>query len=208
VGPTGTTAGSALGDFVGLGLGCTGIFPFEEKKLRGLFDVEISTASMITFGRTGVVGLGVTGSSFLSSSGSSSSTTLWIFFVVRGREVLVVNLEEPALVVVTRAAARADVLGGGLTGGLVEGGFFDGGFAWTVTPSAAIDRTPGGLPRRLGASVVSTSVARSTSMDTTVVLSVNPFGGTFSVLDDPVATLDRVTLALVLFFVGSDDSGT
>ena len=198
---TDITAGSALGDFVGPGLGCMGIFPVEEKKLRSLFGVEISTASMTIFGRTGVVGLGATGSSSLASSGSSS-TTLGIFFVVRGREVLVVGLEGPALGVVVRVAVRADVLGGGLT----EGGFFDGGFAWTVTPSTTVGRTPGGLPRLLGTSVVWTSVAGSTSMD--VVLSVDPFCGTFSALDDPVATLDRVTLAFTPFFLGSDSSGT
>jgi hypothetical protein len=131
VGWTGITARSVLGGFVGLGLGCMGVFLFEENGWRSLFGVGISTASMITFGWTGVVGLGVTGlvtgsSSVSCSPGSSSPTTLRTFFlIVRCREALVVNLEEPALAMVVRVAVRAEVL----RGGLIEGGFFDGGFA-------------------------------------------------------------------------------
>lgn len=76
-----------------------------------------------------------------------------------------IDLEEPALVVVVRVTVRVDVLGGGLVeGGLVEGGFFDGGFAWIASSSTTVSRGPGGLPRRLGALVISTSVAGSTSV--------------------------------------------
>jgi len=134
VGPTEITGGSVLSGFVGLGLGCIGVFQLEANGCRGLLGVTISTASIITLCRTGVVGRGGTGSgagssSSSSSSGSSSSTTIGAFFVVRDRVVLVVDFEGPALVLAVRAATRVDVLEGGLVeGGLVEGGFFDSGF--------------------------------------------------------------------------------
>ena len=56
------------------------------------------------------------------------------FFVVRDRVVLVVDFEEPALVLVMRVVTRVDDLEGGLVeeglveGGLAEGGFLDGDF--------------------------------------------------------------------------------
>ena len=137
IGPTEITGGTVLSGFVGLSLGCMGVFRLEANGCRGLLGVTISTASIITLCRTGVVGRGDTGSgvgSSSSSSGSSSSTTIGTFFVVRERMVLVVDFEGPALALVVRAATRVDVLEGGLVEGglvergLVEGGFLDGGF--------------------------------------------------------------------------------
>lgn len=123
------TGRSALGGLVELSFVCVGVFRFEANGWRGLLGVTISTASMITLGRTGVVILGGTecgaGSSF-SSSGSTSSTVIGtFFFVVRDRVVFVVDFEGPALVAVVRVVVRVDAL----EGGLVDGGFLDGGFA-------------------------------------------------------------------------------
>jgi hypothetical protein len=119
-----------LGDFIGLGLGCMGVFWFEANGWRGLLGVTISTASMIILCRTGVVGLGGAGfgdgSLFLSSGSTSSSSTSvgTLFFVVRDLVVSVVGLEGPALAV--RVVVRVE-------GGLVEGSFvedfFSGSFA-------------------------------------------------------------------------------
>jgi len=133
------TGGSVLGGFVGLGLGCLGVFRLGANGWRGLPGVTISTASIIILVRTGVVGLGGTclgtGSSSSSPSGSPSSTTVGIpFVVVRGRVALVVDFEGPAFALIVRADIRVDVLeeglveGGLVGGGLVAGGFFDGGF--------------------------------------------------------------------------------
>ena len=136
VGSTEITGGSVLGGFVGLSFGCIGVFRLEPNGCRVLLGVTISTASIITLGRTGVVnrgGVGFGAGSASSSSGSSSSITVGAFFVVRDRVVLVVDFEGPALALVVRVVTRVDVLEGGLVeeglveGGLVEG-FFDGGF--------------------------------------------------------------------------------
>lgn len=137
VGPTEITGGTVLSGFVGLSLGCMGVFRLEANGCRGLLGVTISTASIITLCRTGVVGRGGTGSgvgSSSSSSGSPSSTTIGTFFVVWERTVLVVDFEGPTLALIVRAATRVDVLEGGLVEGglvergLVEGGFLNGGF--------------------------------------------------------------------------------
>jgi len=134
VGSTGITGGSMLGGFIGLGLGYMGVFRFEANGWRGLLGVTISTASMIIFGLTGVVGLGGTGWGAGSSppppGSSSSGTVVTFFFAVRGRVVLAVDFERPALALAVRVVVRVDALEGSLVdGGLVEGGFFDGGFA-------------------------------------------------------------------------------
>lgn len=160
---------------------------------------------MITFGRTGVVGLGGTGSvtdssSFSRSPRSSSATPGTFFFVVREREGLMEDFEEPPLAVVVRVDVLVDDLGGGLEG--LVGSIFDDGLAWIASTSITLGRTPGGLPCRLGASIVSTSGSGSTSAVTTLVFFVARFGGAFSVLDDPAAALDRVVLASG-FFGGS-----
>lgn len=214
MGSTDITAESVLGDFTGLDLGCIDVLRFEENGWRGLCGVVIPAASIVTLGRTEVVSLGGTGlvadsSSLSCSTGSSSSTALRTFFFVgRDREVLVDDLEEPALAVVVRAAVRVDFLGGSVKGGLVEGGFFDGGFAWITSPSTTVGRTPGGLPRRLGASGISTSVAGSTSIGTAAAFLVTRFGGAFSVLDGPAVALDRVAPTPAFFFVGPGSSRT
>ena len=196
VGSAGIARESVPGGFVGLCLVCVGVFRFEANGWRGLLGATISTASMIILGLTGVVGLGGTargaGSSF--SSVSSSSTTVGTFFlVVRDRATLVVEFEGPALV--ARVVVRVDALEGGLVeGGLVRGGlvegFLDGGFTRMTCSSTSAGRTPGGLPRRLGATAVSTSIASSISV--TVVFFVTRFGGAFSALDGPAPALNRV----------------
>lgn len=111
-----------------------------------------------------------------------------------------VDLEELALALVVRVAIRVDVSGGGLAKGCLAGGLFEGGFSWIASPSTTVGRTLGGLPRRLGASVVSNSIG------TTVVFLVARFGRTFSGLDDPAAALDRVALAPGFFLAGSGGS--
>ena len=190
-GSTGIAGGSVLCGFVGLCLVCMGVFRFEANGWRGLLGVTISTASMIILGLTGVIGLGGTargaGSSF-SSVSSSSTTVGTFFFVVRGRVALVADFEGPALV--ARVVVRVDALEGGLVeGGLAEG-FLDGGFARTTCSSTSVGRTLGGLPRRLVATGVSTSIASSISV--TVAFFVTRFGRAFSVLDGPATALDRV----------------
>ena len=169
VGSTAITGRCELSGLVGLGLVCMEVFRFEVNGWRGRLGVTISTASMIILGLTGVVGLGGTGCDTGSSSSGFSSSTICgtFFFVVRDRAVLVVDFEGPALVV--RVVDREDALGGGLVegglagGGLVEGGLFNGGPARTASPSTSAGRTPGGLPRRLGATTVSASIVASTS---------------------------------------------
>ena len=204
VGPAATVGGSLLGGFVGLDLERMGVFWLGA---NGLLGVTISTASMIILCLTGVSGLGGGAGSSFSSSGSSSSTTVGaFFFTVRDRVVLVVDPEGPGFVLVGRVVARADVLEGGLAegglaGGPIEGGFFDGGFTRTACSSTSAGCTPGGLPRRLGATVVPTCV-------TAVVFLIARFGGAFSTLDGPATALVRVTLASGFFFVGSGGSGT
>ena len=209
VGLTETTVGSVLGDFAGLGLGSMEVFWFGANGRRGLLGVTISTASMIILCRTGVVGVGGTGSvagslSLSSDSASSSSTTVGtLFFVVRDRVVLVAGLEGPALAVAVRVVVRVE--GGLAEEGLVED-FFGGSFASATFSSTTTGRTPGGPPRRLGASVVSASVAGSTSIGTVVVFLVAPLRGTLTGLDSPAAALDRVVLASGFFFAGSGGS--
>ena len=212
VGPTEVAAGSVLRGFAGLGLGCMGVFRFEANGWRGPLGVTISTASMIILGRAGVVGLGGTdfgaGSSPSSSSSSSSITAGALFFVVRDCVVLA-DLEGPALAVVVRVVARVDALGGGLVegglveGGLAEGGFFGGGFTWSVSSTTG-SRTPGGLPRRLGASVASASVVGSASVGTVAVFLVARLVGALICLDGPATALDRVSR--VADFLGSGGS--
>ena len=208
VGSRAIAGGSVLGGFVGLGFG---VFQFELNGWRSRLGVMISTASMIILGLTGVVGLDGTdcGAGPSSSPGSSSSTTIGTFFFVeRDRVVLAADFEGPTLAWVVRMVVRADVLEGGLAGGsLVAGGFSDGGFERTTCFSASAGRvTPGGLPRRLGATVVSTSIGVSTSVTTIAAFLVACFGRGFSVLDGPVTALDRVALASGFFFVGGSGS--
>ena len=162
---------------------------------------------MIILGRTGVVGLGRTGfdtgSSSSSPSGPSSSITVGTPFVaVRDRVALVVDFEGPAFALVVRVDVEGLVEGGLVEGGLVEGGFFDGGFVLTASSWTSAGRTPGGLPRRLGATVGSTSIVGSASTAATAVFLVVRFGGAFSVLDGPATVLDRVALGSDFFSLG------
>lgn len=94
----------------------------------------ISTASIIILGPTGVNGRGGicfgAGSSSFSSSGSSSSTTAGtIFFAVRDRVVLVVDLVGPTLALAVWVAVRVDV-----RVDVLEGRFFDGGVICAGSP--------------------------------------------------------------------------
>jgi hypothetical protein len=140
----------------------------------------------------------------------SSSTVAGAFLLaVRDRVVLVAGLEGPAFARVV----RVDVFEGGLvdegliTGGPAEDGLFDVGFTWTPSSSRAAGRTPGGRPRRFGASVVLISVAGSTSMGTAADFSLVSFSGAFVGLDGPAVALDRVALACGFFFVGFGSFG-
>ena len=213
VGSTAITGRCELSGLVGLGLVCMEVFRFEVNGWRGRLGVTISTASMIILGLTGVVCLGGSGcgaGSSSSSSGSSSSATAGTSFVVRDRAGSVVDFEGPTLALAVRVLVRVDALEGSLVegGGLVEGGFLDGGFNRKTCSSTSAGRTPGGLPRRVGGSIMSTSGTTSTSIATAGVFLVARFGGTFSVLDGPATVFDRVALASGFFFVGSSGSRT